>query len=130
MNSYQTIRFCPDCDNKFYHKVDDEQLMYYCRVCGKEDKDNSQVSSCVLNIQYNKEGSKPLEFIVNKYTKHDPTLPHINIPCPNEKCKSNKSNENVLEKFTDAVYIRYDNAHMRHLYLCTICDQTWKTNEI
>ena len=124
------LRFCPDCENKYYHKISENELIYHCRVCGKEEVDNSQKTSCVLSIQYNKAETKPFDFIVNKFTKYDPTLPHINIPCPNVKCKSKTDKSKGTELTTDAVYLRYDETHMRHLYLCTICDELWKTNEI
>ena len=54
MNSYQSIQFCEDCENKLYHFVDNETLVFICRVCGKkEDIDND--SLCVLNLEYNTE---------------------------------------------------------------------------
>ena len=127
MNSYQSIQFCEDCENKLYHFVDNETLVFICRVCGKkEDIDND--SLCVLNLEYNTEGTRPFEYIVNKYTKHDPTLPHISVPCPNGECKTNDKQKDK-ECFTDAVYLRYDDVNMKHLYMCTTCDTTWKTND-
>jgi DNA-directed RNA polymerase subunit M/transcription elongation factor TFIIS len=129
--SAQQIQFCKICDNKYYHKLtedDEEALVYYCRVCGNQE-DNIG-GSCVLNIQYdNTNTNTNYEQIVNKYTKYDPTLPHIHIPCPNDECKSNKTNA-VEQKnnTTDAVYIRYDHVNMKHLYMCTACDHLWKTH--
>lgn len=127
MSAVQTIRFCEVCDNKFYHQVSDDSLIYFCRVCGNVDKSISHENVCVLNIQYDqKDNNKPFEHFVNKYTKHDPTLPHIILPCPNEKCSSNKEN---ADKKTDVIYIRYDNHFMKHLYMCVTCDFIWKSNE-
>ena len=126
MSSYQTIRFCDSCENKLYHFVDNDTLVFMCRVCGKK-KDIGNDTMCVLNIEYNVEGGSTYEYVVNKYTKYDPTLPHISVPCPNEECKTNTNSDK--ETITDAVYLRYDDVNMKHLYLCTVCDCTWKTND-
>lgn len=127
MSSIQNIRFCKFCDNKYYHYIDNDELVYICRVCG--DKDNLELNknTCVLDLQYNTDGTKPFEYIVNKYTKFDPTLPHINIPCPNDKCNTNTNKNKDTDATTDAVYLRYDESAMKHLYLCTKCDHLWKT---
>ena len=124
----QQIRFCEDCDNKLYHLIENNSLVYFCRVCGKKDVTLSTSSHCVLSIQMDGNDTSDLyEHLIHKYTKHDPTLPHIFIPCPNESCVSNVSKEgSSTESFKDAVYIRYDNQHMKHLYLCTKCDFKWK----
>lgn len=121
----QKIRFCNICDNKYYHHVEDESLIYFCRICGNKDTSLSNERLCVLNIDYSNKETKPIEHMVNKYTKFDPTLPHISIPCPNAKCKTNKENKNN----SDVIYMRYDEQNMRHLYICTICDEIWKTHE-
>tara|TARA_Y100000389_G_C17193960_1_gene380261 strand:- start:262 stop:678 length:417 start_codon:yes stop_codon:yes gene_type:complete len=135
--STQRIKFCPLCDNKYYHKLvdnkengnNDQSLVYYCRVCGHQDENIT--GACVLNIQYDTtsgSGSNAnYEYVINRYTKYDPTLPHIQIPCPNEDCKSNN---NTKDANTDAVYIRYDHDNMRHLYMCTDCDFVWKTHDV
>jgi DNA-directed RNA polymerase subunit M/transcription elongation factor TFIIS len=126
--SNQVIRFCPLCDNKYYHHIEQEALIYYCRVCGNKDETISNERLCVLNIDYDNKETKPIEYIINKYTKFDPTLPHIFVPCPNEQCKSHKQDKEG-EKHTDAIFIRYDESNMKHLYICTLCDHIWKTNE-
>jgi DNA-directed RNA polymerase subunit M/transcription elongation factor TFIIS len=132
--SSQQIRFCPQCDNKYYHQVisdsEEDKLIYFCRVCG--NKDDNITETCVLNIQYDEKNKTNYENIINKYTKYDPTLPHISIPCPNLECKSNHVNEkdSTTMKHTDAIYIRYDHENMKHLYMCVLCDFIWKTHEI
>lgn len=153
--SAQKIRFCPVCDNKYYHQlssvtntvndgkkdkkektsdtndVELDRLVYSCRVCGHEDE--NFIGACVLNIQYDSKKADNTNYqnIVNRYTKHDPTLPHIEIPCPNEECKTNKNNDpKAKAAYTDALYIRYDNVQMKHLYLCTVCDFIWKTHDV
>lgn len=126
MTSTQTIRFCEYCENKLYHTIESskesDSLTYFCRVCQKTNNDIIQDGICVLNIQY--EGNQEFENITNKYTKYDPTLPHIELPCPNEKCKT----KNNADSKSDIIYLRYDNVNMKHLYMCTTCDITWKSN--
>lgn len=121
--SEQVIRFCTVCDNRYYHQVEDDSMVYFCRICGNKDENLSNESLCVLNIQYG-QPQQNMEQFVNKFTKFDPTLPHIYVCCPNEKCKSHKESDDK----SDVVFIRYDKENMKHLYLCTICDFVWKSN--
>ena len=61
---------------------------------------------------------------INSYTKLDPTLPRINtIKCPNSNCKSNTDDDEKRE----VIYIRYDDINIKYMYLCAVCDTTWKT---
>lgn len=132
-SSFQSIRFCVKCDNKYYHRMfyptsdtgkeqtDDPVLLYYCRVCGYVDKDLQQQGMCVLDTQkYN--NVDMFAHMYNEYTKHDPTLPHIFLPCPNDNCTTNSDQKGV----TDAVYLRYNQDDMKYLYVCTVCEHKWK----
>jgi len=130
MSTSQSIRFCNYCDNKYYHKIDEKNdLIYYCRVCGIEDATITTKGLCVLDTQFESISgeNKQFDHLINRYTKLDPTLPHIHIPCPNLTC-STKTDAANPNKLTDAVYLRYDDNAMKHLYICTICDFTWKSN--
>ena len=122
------MKFCNNCDNIFYISNDEKDnniLNYYCRHCNNEENHITNDNICVLNTNF-KKNEDSYNFIVNEYTKYDPTLPHIfNIPCPNNNCKSN-TDSNAK---SDIIYIRYDNAKMKYIYLCNFCDYTWKTNE-
>jgi len=122
MNS--VIRFCSKCDNKYYHNIENNQLKYYCRVCANTETNVSKEALCVLDTQFQKETNN-IEYLVNRYTKFDPTLPHIYLRCPNEACKTNHNNTDE-KNVTDAIYIRYDNKQMKYLYICTECDHKWK----
>ena len=115
-----TIRFCSNCNNKYYHNIDNNELRYYCRVCGKVENNIAKEALCVLDTQFQKETNN-FDHLINRYTKLDPTLPHIYLQCPNETCKTNES-----KKITDAIYIRYDHQRMKFLYICTECDHKWK----
>ena len=121
------MKFCDNCDNMYYMKLNDEdndKLNYYCRFCGKEDI-FSETEICVLKTTINKNKNKNKNMI-NKFTKYDPTLPRINnIDCPNSDCKSNTG-----EKIKDILYIRYDDTNLLFIYMCTVCDYTWETKKM
>ena len=44
------MKFCPNCNNLFYTKIDDSKLMFHCKYCqfsrefSKEDGDSNKVS--------------------------------------------------------------------------------------
>ena len=134
------IKFCGKCDNKYYHRIEEDQLRYYCRVCGNIEANVTTEALCVLDTQF-QQNTHNYDFIVNKFTKFDPTLPHIFVRCPNDACTTNsetngetngekgetKGSENSKEKVTDAIYLRYDNTQLKYIYICTTCDHKWKT---
>lgn len=120
-----SIKFCKKCDNKYYHEISENKLMYYCRVCGYRDDQLTNEALCVLNTQFTS-GKQNFDHIINKYTKYDPTLPRIMIHCPNDQCKSNKEKE---DQTTEAIYVRYDNVNLKFLYICTECEHKWKTDD-
>ena len=122
------MKFCNNCDNMFYISIDaldSNKMIYYCRNCGNTDDNTMNESLCVLNTNLQK-GEQTFNHIVNKYTKYDPTLPRIyNVKCPNPNCQSNVDANGKPE----VVYMRYDDANMKYIYICTICDTNWKTND-
>ena len=130
-SNFQSIRFCKKCDNKYYHRLqypndtDNGQptLKFYCHVCWFEDDEIEQNGMCVLDTQRHLNVDM-FEHVYNPYTKFDPTLPHINIPCPNVACKTNEKEEPM----TDAVFIRYDSNALKYLYVCTECEHKWKNS--
>ena len=130
-SNFQSIRFCKKCDNKYYHRLqypndtDNGQptLKFYCHVCGFEDDEIEQNGMCVLDTQRHLNVDM-FEHVYNPYTKFDPTLPHINIPCPNVACKTNEKEEPI----TDVVFIRYDSNALKYLYVCTECEHKWKNS--
>lgn len=123
------MHFCEKCDNMYYIKVkgDDDvgtsanSLIYYCRKCGNENKDLTSSNICVSKV-YIKRSEQQFNHSINSYTKNDPTLPRsTTIKCPN--CNINSSQN------SEVIYVRYDDTHMKYIYLCTSCDTTWKTND-
>ena len=111
--------FCTKCENMLYIKIaedDSNKIEYFCRFCGHVEKPTDQnMVLTIMNTAINRETN--FSHIVNEYTKHDPTLPRIqHIACPNEACTKEKK---------EVIYIRYDDANLKYLYLCTDCDYVW-----
>lgn len=122
------MEFCKICDMYYYtciNETDGNKLSYYCRNCGNKE-DVSSEGLCVLNTSIRK-NEQVFHHIVNEYTKLDPTLPRIyNIPCPNKVCNTNKSDNTKVDR--EVIYMRYDDTNLKYLYICAVCDTTWKTD--
>ena len=120
------MNFCDNCDNLCYIKLDENQedkLTYYCKNCNNEQLITND-NLIVLKTNFKKNNNN--YNIINEYTKLDPTLPRVtNINCPNVNCKTNTEKDIK----TEIIYIRYDEDNLKYLYLCPICDTTWKTND-
>lgn len=119
-----------------YIKISEEdsnQIEYFCRFCSHVEKPANQ--NMVLTVMSTAIENKDFNFshIVNEYTKHDPTLPRIHtMACPNAECTYNKTEkEREKDRVTkkevnpEIIYIRYDDSHLKYLYLCTECDYVW-----
>jgi len=121
------MHFCTNCSNMYYIRINSDnpnKLVYYCRNCGNEDKLLAIENVCVSKLQI-KKNEKSFNYIINRYTKLDPTLPRINtILCPNIDCLTNTKGDE-----REIIYIRYDDTNMKYIYLCSTCDTVWKTNE-
>jgi len=116
----------------YYLKISEEdsnKLIYYCRNCGNEDDILTKDNICVLETTV-RETEKRYSQTINEYTKFDPTLPRITtIKCPNDVCPSNKDIKEGEESNREVIYIRYDDANMKYIYMCVNCNTTWKTDE-
>lgn len=121
------MHFCSECNNMYYLKVmdnDANSLIYYCRNCGHENDTLTAENVCISDTQI-KRSEDQYVHIVNEYTKFDPTLPRINtVDCPNAKCASNAEGENKVER--EVIYIRYDDINMKYIYVCAVCNTSWK----
>ena len=128
------MHFCEKCDNMYYIKVngDDDKgspnsLIYYCRKCGHENNVLTSSNICVSKV-YIKRAEQQFNHSINSYTKNDPTLPRSStIKCPSCSVSGSSSSANDTEP--EVIYIRYDDAHMKYIYLCTKCETTWKTSD-
>jgi DNA-directed RNA polymerase subunit M/transcription elongation factor TFIIS len=139
----------------YYIKINGEDtntLVYYCRFCGHEDNEPAESGVVVLRTEY-KKTEQQFSHMVNRYIKHDPTLPRIsNVKCPNESCTSNAATSNAAtsnhgprdkahsdkasgdkmhsdKTESSVIYLRYDDNNMKYLYICEDCDTTWKTDD-
>ena len=133
------MHFCEKCDNMYYIKVKGENdvgtsansLIYYCRKCGNENKDLTSTNICVSKV-YIKRTEQQFNHSINSYTKNDPTLPRsATIKCPScsVSAASSSSSSSSSSSEPEVIYIRYDDAHMKYIYLCTKCETTWKTSD-
>ena len=131
-----------NCGNMYYvmlGKEDNNSLIYHCRKCGDENSTliselkNLCVSKTHIKNSYDKHST-----IINEYTKLDPTLPRTNkLDCPNANCPTNEKGEteNKSEEKSkkgpkkEILYLRYDNDNMKYIYLCCICDTSWKNEK-
>lgn len=121
------MHFCTNCENMYYIRLDSDdghKLIYYCRKCGNEDTTITSENMCVSKEQIRR-GEQRFSNMINEYTKLDPTLPRISsIRCPNADCESNSDEEK-----REVIYIRYDDTNMKYIYLCAVCNTSWKTDQ-
>ena len=100
------MKFCPECDYSLYHKVQGDQLLRICRVCGytEEDKDGNLVMETVIQQR----ATESHKILLNEFTRQDPTLPHTKeIKCPAQACQSNKGTER------DVILIKHDAVNLK-----------------
>ena len=123
------MHFCNKCDNMYYIRLSEEnsnEIIYYCRNCGNNDNTIIEDNTCVSKTKLSSNQQK-YNLFVNKYTKLDPTLPRTNsIKCPNENCSTNHTDYDISNR--EIIFIRYDDKHMKYMYICCKCDYIWKTN--
>ena len=128
------MHFCTECQNMYYTRLGGEnlnKLIYYCRKCGHENDSLSlDPKNICVSKTHLKTSSSSYHHMVNEYTKLDPTLPHINnIPCPNESCQSKSTGEDGSEEVkNDVIYLRYDDANLKYVYICANCNIVWKNS--
>lgn len=131
------MKFCSECDNMYYIKIngeDENSLIYYCRFCGHEDNEPAETGVVVLRTDY-KKSEQQFSHMINRYIKHDNTLPRItNMKCPNESCGKKESasasaSASASVEDSSVIYLRYDDDNMKYLYICENCNTTWKTDD-
>jgi DNA-directed RNA polymerase subunit M/transcription elongation factor TFIIS len=128
------MKFCNTCNNMLYVKLDNDietgadKLVYYCRFCGNTDTQHNAEDMMIIDTKL-KKSKINFSNLVNPYTKHDPTLPHLlGIKCPNENCTTNKSEGGrPASGTTEVIYMRYNDDDLSYLYICKNCDFVWST---
>tara|TARA_B100001250_G_scaffold91331_1_gene75961 strand:+ start:462 stop:863 length:402 start_codon:yes stop_codon:yes gene_type:complete len=119
------MKFCSTCDNllTLSHSKETGGLYYTCRSCKKTEDCPENFDPCVFKKNYGGSEKVFYEMFINKYTKHDPTLPHVHtMPCQNVEC-AKKSKDSKEE--SDIIYMRYSEDKMKYVYLCCKCDSAW-----
>ncbi len=121
------MHFCSKCDNMYYLRLSEAEsnkLIHYCRNCGNEEIITNNESICISNSELIQNDQK-YKYIINKYTKLDPSLPRTNtIKCPNQSCPSNSE-----DSTREIIYVRYDDDNVKYIYICSTCDFSWKIDE-
>ena len=105
---------------------DNSCLLLNCRFCHHTEPllENSTI---IINTHLPSH-EKKFEHFINPYTKFDPSLPRVhNVDCMNMACLSHGIKAES-EKVKEIIYIRYDHQNMKYLYLCPVCDYSWKAN--
>ena len=121
--------FCKMCGNLMYIKmVTDESaeqrptgIIHYCKNCGFEVPRPENTPFCIHTSMQDE--SMKYSVFLNPNIKHDPTLPHVSIPCPNQDCNKDEEAED------DVIYMKYDHANMKYIYFCTHCEHFWKMDD-
>ena len=119
------MKFCPTCNNLFYNKIEEDNLIFYCKHCNYSRNFDPEIDS--REIYHSDYSNNTISYRekINKYTHLDPTLPRVNnIDCPNELCKSHED-----ESIKEVIYIKYDTDQMNFIYLCCNCHTKWKSDE-
>ena len=112
------IRFCPTCRYYLFLQASTNTLQRLCRNCGYTETDEKGG----LVMEQSSETSEGYKILVNEFTRYDVRLPHIvkTLRCPEPVCKSNQG---AAE--SDILYIKYDPANLKYLYICTSCGFQW-----
>ena len=115
------MEFCEVCENLLtIHATKndrgEETIVNFCHCCNNEYPILSSGNTTVFKKDFGKNKQLFKDLYISKYTKHDPTLPTINIDCPNCDKK-------------DVVFVRTNEDSMSYLYLCRNCDTNWENEE-
>ena len=115
------LKFCPECDNAMFDKVNENTHILECHSCGFAE--NQIKGGLVSEIYLKARGSEAYKIMLNEFTRQDPTLPHLKtMKCPNEACNSNTGG---VDK--DVIYLKYDSENLKFLYICNVCDTHWRS---
>jgi DNA-directed RNA polymerase subunit M/transcription elongation factor TFIIS len=120
--SNHNMKFCTQCDNMLYNIEErDGSAFLKCRQCPYEEQITSE-NPVVYDHDLMQDTS--IQFSINPYLKHDPTLPRFtNMKCPNTTrsppCPTKGKESNI-------VGIKLDAKNVVWMYQCAVCDATWK----
>ena len=111
-------RFCPTCRYYLFLQSTSNTLQRLCRNCGYTETDEKGG----LVMEQSSETSEGYKILVNEFTRYDVRLPHIvkTLRCPEPTCDTNHGSAEP-----DILYIKYDPANLKYLYICTSCGFQW-----
>lgn len=118
------MEFCSICDNMLNLSVNEEgdTLMYTCKACKTSQPCGDSFDACIYKANYGGNEKVFYDLFINKYTFEDPTLPRVNnIQCPREECVCH-TKKNITP---EVIYVRYNDADMKYIYLCCHCKLAW-----
>jgi DNA-directed RNA polymerase subunit M/transcription elongation factor TFIIS len=116
---------CPKCDYymplaRIGAKPVETEFIRKCRNCGFQKEEEPGL---VMETVVQEKVSDSYRVVLNEFTRDDPRLPHVkNLKCPNESCPSRQPGGE-----SDVIYIKYDTANLKFIYLCTKCPTQWKS---
>ena len=100
---------------------DTKTLNRICRRCGYTEKDSD--GGLITETYLQQRASEGYKILLNEFTRQDQTLPHIKtIKCPKETCPTNTGG---VEK--DVIYMKYDSAALKYIYICNVCSTQWRS---
>jgi len=101
--------------------VEENEAIRLCRNCGNTEKEEK--GTLVSETLVKERTSEGYKILLNEFTRQDPTLPHLHtMKCPRGECKSN-----VGSVPKDVIYIKYDPANLKYLYICNVCGEHWSS---
>ena len=90
-----------------------------CRYCGYTQQEKKGL---VMEMVIQESAADTYRVFVDEHTKNDVRLPHLTtLKCPNGECPSRGPGGK-----SDVIYIKYDNANMKFLYICNVCNTQWR----
>ena len=123
-----TLKFCPTCHYYLYLTPGSvtesgdykNQLTHHCVNCGHSEVETK--GGMISETMVQQKSSEAFKIMINEFTRQDNTLPHIKmIPCPKTSCPSNEGKER------DVIYMTYDSAGKKNLYICNVCGEQLKS---
>ena len=109
------MKFCPNCEFKFYQTETPEGLVWQCKNCGTLEKSDEVV--IFRNIY---KGTEIDNLNVNDIV-YDPSYPRSNkFKCPNQNCMTLNPKK---KKKQECIFLTGDN--MKKIYICTTCKTQW-----
>lgn len=107
------MRFCPNCDFKYYQKEEEEGLYWFCQSCGTKEPCVEKVIMTKRYVESKIDNIDVTDII------YDPSYPRSKkFKCPNKTCISNKDKSK-----RECIFLTGNN--MKKIYVCVSCRTQW-----